>query len=286
MTQSAQAFAPGNISGVFKIIAHDDPSQMHSLGLGYTVREGVTATVTRQETDQVEVIFNGSAIEFPTVIGLAQRLAPGVGFRIDLTTPLPLSSGFGLSGASALAAGFAIDRLLGLSQSRFELAMLAHVLEVEQLTGLGDVCAQYHGGCLVKLKPGDPLGAQRLPVQDGVPIHYRYFSPIRTRDILADPVRRQAINDAADTALGRLGELAALDRVELATTIAISRIFAEESGLLAHEGVRQSIAEVEAAGGTASMIMLGNAVYSTLPFTGSSATSLSVRAVDYQSSRE
>ena len=280
MRQSAQAFAPGNISGVFKIIAHDDPSQMHSLGLGYTVREGVTATVTPREVQGVGVTFNGEVIDFPTVIGLAHRLAPDVGLAIELKTPLPLSSGFGLSGASALATGFAIDHLLELGKTRNELAMLAHVLEVEQLTGLGDVCAQYHGGCLVKLQPGDPLAAQRLPVEDGVAMHYRYFSPIRTRDILAAPVRRQAINEAADAALGRLGELADLPWVELATTIAISRTFAEESGLLAHEGVRQSITEVERKGGTASMIMLGNAVYSTLPFTGSSATSLSTRAVE------
>ena len=97
-------------------------------------------------------------------------------------------------------------------------------------------------------------------------------------------MRRQAINDAADAALGRLGELASQPSVELATTIAISRSFAEESGLLADEGVRQSIAEVEAAGGTASMIMLGNAVYSTLPFTGSSETALSTRAIEAEGS--
>ena len=34
------AFAPGNISGVFKIIYHEDATQMHSLGTGFTVKEG------------------------------------------------------------------------------------------------------------------------------------------------------------------------------------------------------------------------------------------------------
>ncbi len=280
MTRTAQAFAPGNISGVFKIIAHDDPSQMHSLGLGYTVREGVTATVSEQAGQGIRVLFNDEVIDFPTVESLAQRLVPDREIHIDLRTTLPLSSGFGLSGASALAAGFAINGLLDLGHSRHELAMLAHVVEVEQLTGLGDVCAQYHGGCLVKLTPGDPLGAQKLPVDDGVALHYRYFSQIRTRDILADPIRRQAINDAADTALEQLGELAGRARVDIGATIDISRRFAQDSGLLAHEGVKQSIEEVEAAGGTASMIMLGNAVYSTLPFEGSSETALSLRAVE------
>ena len=52
--------------------------------------------------------------------------------------------------------------LLGKSES--ELAMTAHVAEVENRTGLGDVCSQYHGGCLVKLKEGYPLDAEQLPV--------------------------------------------------------------------------------------------------------------------------
>ena len=281
MTDTAQAFAPGNISGVFKIIAHDDPAQMHSLGLGYTVREGVTATVRESAGHGTHVLFNGEAIDFPTVIGLASRLVPDAELTIDLHTTLPLSSGFGLSGASALAAGFAIDRLLELGHSRHELAMFAHVVEVEQLTGLGDVCAQYHGGCLVKLRQGNPLAAEALSVDDGVALHYRYFSQIRTRDILADPIRRQAINHAADEALTELGKLASQANVDMATTIDISRRFAQDSGLLAHEEVIKSITEVEAAGGAASMIMLGNAVYSTLPFTGSSPTALSTRAVEY-----
>ncbi|MEC8993499.1 MAG: hypothetical protein VX656_19830 [Candidatus Latescibacterota bacterium] len=280
MTQTARAFAPGNISGVFKIIAHDDPSQMHSLGLGYTVREGVTATVSQRVEDEIRVVFNGDPIDFPTVVSIAQRLVPESGIEIDLQTPLPLSSGFGLSGASALAVAFALNRLLDLGNSRHELAMLAHVVEVEQLTGLGDVCAQYHGGCLVKLRPGDPLAAQPLAVEAGVPLYYRYFSQIRTRDILADPVRRQQINTAADAALTRLGGLASQSSVALADTIDISRSFAEESGLLTHEGVREAIEQVDEQGGQASMIMLGNAVYSTLPFEGSSETALSARPVE------
>ena len=44
--------------------------------------------------------------------------------------------------------------------------------------------------------------------------------------------------------------------------------------------VRDAIDEVGCAGGEASMIMLGNAVFSTVPFTGSTTTTLSKRAVE------
>jgi pantoate kinase len=154
------------------------------------------------------------------------------------------------------------------------------VAEVENLTGLGDVCAQFHGGCLVKLVAGDPLAAEAMPVDPGVDIHYRYFSPIRTRDILADPERRQRINDAADVALAELAQLRQHPHLDLASVIRVSRGFALDSRLLAHDGVRAAVDQVEAGGGQASMIMLGNAVFSTIPFDGSTPTQLSARRAE------
>lgn len=278
MSDVARAFAPGNVSGVFKIIPHDDPAQMHSLGLGFTVREGVTVTLT--QTDKPSLTFNDEAINFPTVNNVLTALAPGSVLAVSIETALPLSSGFGLSGASSLAAAFAVNKLLGLGLDRDVLATAAHVAEVQNLTGLGDVCAQYHGGCLVKLVAGDPLAAESMPVAPDVPIHYRYFGAISTRAILSDPSRRARINGAADAALNELADLRRQPQLDLGDPIRVSRRFASDSGLLTHDGVQASIDEVQAAGGEASMIMLGNAVFSTMPFTGSTATALSARAVE------
>ncbi len=276
MAETATAWAPGNISGVFKVIPHEDPARMHSLGLGFTVREGATVSLRRGGGG---ITFNGEAIEFPTVAALLQRIAPGQPLAAGIETPLPLSSGFGLSGASSLAAAYAANALLDLGLSERALATAAHVAEVENLTGLGDVCAQYHGGCLVKLVAGDPLAAQRMPLAPGAPIHYRYFGPIRTRDILSDPERRQRINDAADEALAALADLREAPSLDLGRVIRESRSFAAGSGLMAHEGVRAAVDQVTGSGGEASMIMLGNAVFSDVPFPGSTETALSTRRV-------
>ncbi|MBI2501653.1 MAG: GHMP kinase [Candidatus Latescibacteria bacterium] len=266
----AQAFAPGNISCVFKIIPHQDPRFMHSLGLGFTVREGVRATLSR--AGRQEILFNGRSIDFPTVSGaLASLQAPPL--RVDLQTPLPLSCGFGLSGAAALAVVHAADALLGLGRPREELAMAAHVAEVEQLTGLGDVCNQHHGGCLLKLVPGQPLRAARLAVP-ARPIYYRYFGPIHTRQVLADPQRRARINQAADQALEILKGQLEVPQVDFEACIRLSRVFADQSGLLADERVVQAIAQIEATGGAGSMIMLGNAVFSNRPFAQAQETAL------------
>jgi len=269
---AATAFAPGNISGVFQIIYHDDPRQMHSLGMGFTVADGVTVKVARGPA--AGIFFNGESIDFPTVAAVVERLAPEPA-QVEIHTDLPLSCGFGLSGASALAAAYALDRVFGLGVPRQDLAMAAHVAEVQNLTGLGDVCAQYHGGCLVKLRPGYPLSAERLKVTP-VPIHYRYFSPIATSEVLSDAARRERINAAGARALDVLARLARASSVAFDDVLAVSRHFSEASGLLEDERVRDTIAAVEGEGGEAAMIMLGNAVFSNRPFEGSVATALSL----------
>jgi pantoate kinase len=268
----ATAFAPGNISCIFKVVAHPDPRKMHSLGMGFTVRDGVTATV--READRTTVSFNGQDIDFPTVVLSVARLTSRP-VRVELETELQLSGGFGLSGASALAVSCALNHLFELGKSEHELAMIAHVAEVENLTGLGDVCAQYHGGCLVKLTVGDPLAAERLPVPEQ-PIYYRYFGPIHTREILADVDRRARINGAADRALSRLTEVVKLDTVDFGACVQLSRDFAMESGLMSDARVRSVVEEIEDAGGSASMIMLGHAVFSTRPFADARETRLGV----------
>jgi len=269
--EQARAFAPGNISGVFKIIPHEEPTKMHSLGMGFTVKEGVVVTASRDS--QTNVLFNGSEINFPTVVSAVQQLTPQP-MRVDIASPLPLGCGFGLSGASALATAYSVNALLELGKSEEALAMTAHVAEVENLTGLGDVCAQYHGGCLVKLQVGHPLAAERLPVREQ-PVYYRYFGPIQTKEVLRDAEQRERINRAADIALSELKELMKLDSIDFIECIKVSKSFTLNSGLLRDKRVQQVIQQIEDEKGFASMIMLGNAVFSTQSFEGAKKTMLS-----------
>lgn len=273
---TAKAFAPGNVSGVFKIIPDDDPTKMHSLGMGFTVTDGVTVTVSVSDTTNVQ--FNGTPIEFATVRSVVAKLG-GVALRVEIETDLPLSGGFGLSGASSLATAYAGDELLGLGLSENALGMIAHVSEVENLTGLGDVAGQFNGGCLVKLVRGDPLAAVTLPVPEQE-VYYRYFSPINTRDVIGHPEQRERINAAADTALRKLTDLKDRNESEFAEYISIAKEFSIQSRLLSDDDVKSAIRECEQAGGSASMIMLGNAVFSDVPFRGAKTTRLSKRRVE------
>ena len=267
---NAIAFAPGNVSGIFRIVRDDDPRRMHSLGMGFTVSHGVRAAV--REAPRTEVSFNGEVFEFATVHHVAEALSSRP-VRISLESELPLSGGFGLSGASALATAFALDAAFGLGLDERTLGMTAHVAEVTNLTGLGDVCGQFRGGCLAKLVPGDPLAAIALPVAEQT-VYYRYFSPIRTREIIGDPSRAARINAAADSTLAEVGRLAERGVTVFGDYIAAARRFSVESDLLRHADVRRIVEDVEAAGGAASMIMLGNAVFSTTAFEGACETRL------------
>ena len=272
----ARAFAPGNISCIFKVIPHADAARMHSLGMGFTVKEGVEVTVS--EHHETEVLFNGQRINFPTVRAVVSRLTQNsgiAGIQVDITSPLPLGCGFGLSGAAALATAYALNELLQKHKDAEELAMIAHVAEVENRTGLGDVCSQYHGGCLVKLKEGAPLVADRLPIAEQ-PIYYRYFGPIQTSEVLGNREQTARINRAADVALNVLQTLTSAEsNPELFNAcFAVSKRFSVESGLLSDVQVIDTIAQIEAEGGVASMIMLGNGVFSTHPFEDSVETKL------------
>lgn len=263
-----KAFAPGNISCVFKVIPHADATRMHSLGMGFTVKEGVEVIVS--EHRETDVLFNGQSINFPTVQAVVDRLiqdAGAAGVKVDITSPLPLGCGFGLSGAASLATAYALNELLHLKKDAETLAMVAHVAEVENRTGLGDVCSQYHGGWLVKLKEGAPLVADRLPITER-PIYYRYFGPIQTSEVLGNREQTIRINRAADAALSVLQTLTSSKSHTglFNACFEVSKRFSVESGLLSDARVIETIERIEAEGGIASMIMLGNGVFSTHPF--------------------
>ena len=68
----SKAFAPANISCVFKIYQHKNPRWMGSYGFGFTLNEGVIARVLKAKRN--EAVFNGVSIRFPAVISVISKL--------------------------------------------------------------------------------------------------------------------------------------------------------------------------------------------------------------------
>lgn len=262
---TAKAFAPANISCIFKIYEHKNPRWMGSYGVGFTLKEGVIAEAKKAERN--EVVFNNKPINFPTVKSIIRRLTKEK-IRVKIKSRLPLGCGFGLSGASALAAAYAINRLLKLKKSKRELAIIAHAAEVENKTGLGDVVNQYYGGFFIKLKPSSHFIVKMVPINN-INVYCKYFSKISTKSIITEPKLKDKINKAASIALHNIKNLSGNKTyLRFDEIIRISKEFSVKSGLLKNGKVIETIKNIEKNGGNASMIMLGNAVFSNKQFSG------------------
>jgi len=267
----AMAWAPGNISCIFEICRGRTPERTGSRGMGFTVDEGATVSVSRAPA--TAVFYNNKKVDFPTVKLVIRRLTAKK-VMVRISSDLPLGAGFGMSGASALAAAYAINRLLKLRKGRKELAMAAHCAEVEAGTGLGDVVNQSHGGLLVKFEPSWKFRVVRPKVEGARHVYCAWHGKMSTRNVLRNEKKERAINGAAEKALAMLREMLKkrmMERAPLpfAEIIGISKRFAEESGLLRDRKMKSLIAGIEKRRGHASMIMLGNAVFSDIPFPGS-----------------
>lgn len=267
--QSSKAFAPANLSCIFVIRKTKKPERSGSLGLGFTVNKGVIVGVKKifnRKNKKNEVFFNNKKINFPTVISVIEKLT-NKPIQVNIKSELPLGYGFGLSGASAIATAYALNKLLDLNKTNKELAFIAHVAEVENGTGLGDVVNQYYGGFLVKYKPSYMFKVKKIPINNEK-IYCKCFSSISTKKIISDKKIKNKIDNAGVKALGKIKKLNKKD-LNLRTLIKISKEFSVKSELLRNKKVIGFIKKIKNNNGNASMIMLGNAVFSDIKFKGS-----------------
>lgn len=248
-----RAFVPSHITGFFAAKRQEDPVKSGSIGCGLCLSLGATTTV--QAADETEIILNGQAEDAPVSRFVVEKMARSP-VRVKTQLDMPLGAGFGASGAGALGAAYTLNAYFDLGLTANYAAAVAHVAEVSHRTGLGDVIAQNTGGLVVRLGAGAPgLGiVDRIPVQS-LKISYVVRGPISTREVLSDQKAMKEINRAGEAALKEL-----LKRPTLNEFMLLSRRFTSQIGL-ASDWALDAIEAVEAAGGMASMIMLGDSVF-------------------------
>lgn len=257
----ASAWAPGNISLLFKVMPDPNPSKMGSLGSGFTVSQGATVTIGPGRG----ITYNGDPVELPTVSEVMKRLTKQT-CSIAITSPLPLGCGFGISGASALASAYAINEFFQLKKTPLELVTIAHTAEVIHKTGLGDVGNQQYGGCCVKFVTSSLFQIQHLPFT-GLAVYVKSWGKIPTPVILSNPVILNNLDNAADYALARIKDRMADPSFSFAELLRISSRFTRQSGLIAYApNAHKTMNFIEKRGGHAAMIILGDALVSDTPF--------------------
>ncbi|MCK5008955.1 MAG: hypothetical protein KAS98_00625 [Deltaproteobacteria bacterium] len=258
VTKSVKAFAPANISCIFRLYEDKNPMKKGSLGVGFTLDLGATVRVSKNNKTIVKV--NGKKENFKTVLSVINNLTEE-NVLIEIKTGVPFGSGFGMSGASALGTAYALNKLLKLKKTKKELAMVAHVAEVANSTGRGDVGGQFNGGIMAKFEK-EPLKVEKLPIRQDY-AYYQVFGELDTKKVINSKAKVALINKAGSAALRKVRKVKSFSEL-----VSISKDFSIKSRLLKNRQVINKIKEIEKKGGKASMIMLGDAVFSDVYFKG------------------
>jgi pantoate kinase len=146
--------------------------------------------------------------------------------------------GYGVSGATALGAAMATSVALGNAMTLSQAGAVAHIVEVEHMTGLGDVIAQIHGGVEVRVKEGAPgVGVvDKLLHEPDLCLITAILRGVPTREVLTK--KREAINKYGSLALTRL-----LKRPSIEVLMREAKAFAEAVGFM-DEDVKRVAEEV------------------------------------------
>ncbi|WP_266076410.1 GHMP family kinase ATP-binding protein [Haladaptatus caseinilyticus] len=241
VTSVMKAFAPGSVTAVFAPTESGDESR----GASMAIEDGLVADV--RAADRTDVVLDGERTEFEPVENLLDEL--GVTARVELDADVPIGCGFGASGAATLATALSANERYELGRSHDELVQLSHLAEVEAGTGLGDVFIQSAGGLLMD----DGRGKRRWEPADIV--EYVSYGGMSTSEALGDDELMSRVQTVGRRILTSFPENPSLERV---TRDAWA--FARELELPTSR-VRDTVLEVEAEGGTASMAMLGETVF-------------------------
>jgi pantoate kinase len=177
--------------------------------------------------------------------------------EIETDLQLPLSQGFGMSGAGALSATLAVVSAVGDEYGLVheDAVRAAHLAEVESHTGLGDVIGQSVGGFERRLEPGlPPHGKIVSAATDTEVVLCVLGGALETKAVLRDSERRHRIIESGRKAISDFGASDNLKRF-----CEVSWSFARDARLATPE-IERAVADAQAHG-CASMSMLGRSVF-------------------------
>lgn len=133
----------------------------------------------------------------------------GVGWghlRLEQDVRVPIGSGFGASGASALSGVLAVAKAVGIEEPKTRLAQYPHQAEIEERTGVGTVSVICEGtGAGAIVRPGPPGVASFLKVRtpSSARLVTATIGPFDKKRALDSPKMTSKINELGDDALRR-----------------------------------------------------------------------------------
>lgn len=263
--QTAKAFVPGHVTGIFRIFdGYDDPLRCGSTGAGFSVTIGTVTSVSVVDHPSLEITtdYNKQRIDAKVTKTVVQILTEEyertLKVHVKHDSSLLSGAGFGASGAGALGTALALSHLLDYDIEYEKAAEFAHIAEIVNHTGLGDVLAQTIGGVEVRVRAGGPsVGKiESIAYQDSLRAVLAGALGLKTSEVLTNQSTRERINAIGDKLVTRI-----INSPSIETFVECSRAFSEEIGLKTPR-VEQSLDELEDAGlVNSSMVMLGDSVF-------------------------
>ena len=222
---AVEVWVPCHITCFFEVREHENPIETGSRGAGLNLDLGVKTKVRVEESSKLEVV-GGIEVSRDAVKRILEGLGLAVKVEVHHDTSLPLGVGFGVSGAMSLGASLALSVALN-SMTIHQAGAVAHITEVEHMTGLGDVIAQVHGGVEVRVREGAPgVGVvDWIPHPDDLEVVAVALRSMTTKEMIED--RREVIDRE-----GRRALINVLSRPTLEVLMSSAREFAEAVGFI------------------------------------------------------
>jgi pantoate kinase len=263
--KTAKAFVPGHVTGLFRIFdENEDPLRCGSIGAGFSVTIGTVTSVSVVDHPSLVITtdYNNERVDAKVTNTVIQRLTDeyerALKVHVEHQSSLISGAGLGASGAGALGTALALSHLLDHDIEYEKAASYAHVAEIINHTGLGDVLAQTKGGIEVRVKAGGPgVGKiDNIKHNDSLRVVLAGAPGLETSKVLTNPVSRERINSAGDRLVSKI-----INDQRIETFVECSREFAEEVGLQTTR-IKHALIDLERAGlVSSSMVMLGDSVF-------------------------
>lgn len=241
MKNELSVFVPSHITGFFEIIQNSNPLLKGSKGAGITLDEGVV-TNTKIKDGNGNIIINVNnkedslnTISKKTVKIILDRYNVNIqdyDIYINHDSKLPIGAGFGTSAAFALGISFTLPKLMGINISFKEAGEIAHLAEISQSSGLGDVISEMFGGCVIRLNEGSPVKGiiDKIPITKPIYVITKTIGLLETKDIIENPIHQKHINQSGSILLNRL-----INNPSISNFMKLSRKFANDTQLISKE---------------------------------------------------
>lgn len=259
-------FIPGHITGFFEIVDDTNSYLRGSRGAGVALDHGVrTKTCIYDGSGKINIKVNGKKNSLntitPTTINIIRKLydvnLDNIDILIEHKHDLPISAGFGTSAGFALGTSMSLAYLLDINISTLTAGSIAHLAELHESSGLGDVISAFSGGCSMRLKAGAPGYGIIDHILTAKPLYVisKTIGSLNTKSIIDNSTYKKRINLSGASLLDMLAKNPSVENF-----MKLSRRFAENTKLISDELYEiLNILDEETIG--SSMAMLGNTAF-------------------------